>query len=245
MIGLTILTTNGRPLMPPKLNRRRALLVLSKIDDIMAWEANRGQERDVRFVDLGRYLCEVRAGQYWRLDNLKSFDEFLERKFPESRRKAYYLMAIHEHLHRVSKAELRSIGWTKARELTKVVRREQQGFDCAPWVHKARELPKEEFKREVDRHLTGKDTEPWEILYFKAYKSQLPVIERALETAALMLGTDKSRGYCLEMICADFLAGVSLETGDQDALLPALTRLVLGLSLPKRKQLLENIQVAL
>lgn len=27
-----------------------------------------------------------------------------------------------------------------------------------------------------------------------------------------MLGTDKSRGYCLEMICADFLAGAALET---------------------------------
>jgi len=50
-------------------------------------------------------------------------------------------------------------------------------------------------------------TEPWEIPYFKAYNSQLPVIEQALETAGLMLGTDKSRSYCLEMICADFLAG--------------------------------------
>jgi hypothetical protein len=28
-----------------------------------------------------------------------------------------------------------------------------------------------------------------------------------------MLGSDKSRGYCLEMICADFLAGAPLETG--------------------------------
>ena len=32
-----------------------------------------------------RYLCEVRAGQYWRVEALKSFDEFLERRFPESR----------------------------------------------------------------------------------------------------------------------------------------------------------------
>ena len=100
MIGLTALTTNGRPLVAKKLNRRRALLVLAKIDEILAWEKNSAQERDTRFVDLGRYLCEVRAGQYWRLDNLKSFDEFLEKKFPESRRKAYYLMAIHEHLPR-------------------------------------------------------------------------------------------------------------------------------------------------
>ena len=210
--------------MPPKLNRRRALIVLSKIDEILAWEKNSGQERDVRFVDLGRYLCEVRAGQYWRLDNLKSFDEFLEKKFPESRRKAYYLMAIHEHLPRIPKAELRLIGWTKARELAKVARRERQNFDSAPWVHKAQQLPKEEFKRDVDKHLTGKDTERWEILYFKAYKSQLPVIERALETAALMLGTDKSRGYCLEMICADFLAGANLDSGYSGALVLELVR---------------------
>lgn len=71
--------------------------VLTKIDEILAWEKHHEAEKDTRFVDLGRYLCEVRAGQYWRLENLKSFDEFLERRFPESRRKAYYLMSIHEH----------------------------------------------------------------------------------------------------------------------------------------------------
>ena len=27
-----------------------------------------------------------------------------------------------------------------------------------------------------------------------------------------MLGTDKSRGFCLEMICADFLAGAHFRT---------------------------------
>ena len=37
------------------------------------------------------------------------------------------------------------------------------------------------------------------------------MVERALEIAALMLGSDKSRGYSLEMICADFLAGAALE----------------------------------
>jgi hypothetical protein len=39
---------------------------------------------------------------------------------------------------------------------------------------------KEEFKREVERYLTGKETEPWEIIYFKLYESQVPVVERAL-----------------------------------------------------------------
>jgi hypothetical protein len=154
-------------------------------------------------------------------------------------------MAIHEQLPRIHKVELHQVGWAKATELAKMARRDGQKFDCATWLHKARELPKEEFKREVSRHLTGKETEPWEILYFKAYKSQLPVIEQALETAGLMLGTDKSRGYCLEMICADFLASVSLEAGNQDALLPCLTRLVIGLPKPDRRQLLEEVQVTI
>jgi len=61
-------------------------------------------------------------------------------------------------------------------------------------LHKARELPKEGFKGEVERHVTGKETESWGLIYFKLYKSQLLVVEKALETAGLMLGTDKSPG---------------------------------------------------
>ena len=79
-------------------------------------------------------------------------------------------------------------------------------------------------RREVEKEPTGREIEPWEIIYFKLYKSQIPVIEQALETAALMLGSDKSRGYCLEMICADFLAGANLTDGDSDVLLRALSR---------------------
>jgi hypothetical protein len=195
----------------PELNRRRAVFVLNKIDEILSWEKAKEQEQDARFVELGEYLCEVRSKQYWRLESLKSFDDFLEKRFPDSRRKAYYLMTIHEHLTRVPKPQLQEIGWTKARELVKVARRDGPEFACAPWVHKAKQLPKEQFRRAVERHLTGKDSEPWEIMYFKLYKSQLPVVEKAIETAGLMLGSDKSRGYCLEMICADFLAGARLE----------------------------------
>ena len=210
MHGLTSLWIDRRLLVTPEINRRRAVFVLGRIDEILSWERTKEQEKDVRFVELGEYLCEVRAKQYWRLENLKSFDEFLEKRFADSRRKAYYLMAIHEHLTRIPKHELQQVGWSKATELVKVARRDGEEFDCATWLHKAKEMPKEEFKCAVERHLTGKETEPWEIIYFKLYKSQLPVVEKALETAGLMLGTDKSRGYCLEMICADFLAGASL-----------------------------------
>ncbi len=210
--------------MPPRLNRRRALFVLAKIDEILAWEQRRETERDTKFVELGRYLCEVRAGQYWRVENVKSFDEFLQRRFPESRRKAYYLMSIHEHLPPQARKDLKKIGWAKGIELAKLARRDRQAFDCATWLHKARHSSKEDFQQAVARELTGKITEPWEIVYFKLYQSQMPVVERAIETAALMLGSDRSRGYCLEMICADFLAGANLDHGDPEMLLFSMTR---------------------
>ena len=223
MVGLTSLLTKYPP-MAPKLNRRRAQFVLAKIDEILAWEQRKETERDTKFVELGHYLCEVRAGQYWRVEALKSFDEFLERRFPGSRRKAYYLMSIHENLPPQARKELKKVGWAKGLELAKVARRDGQHFDCATWLHKAHALPKDQFRREVEKELTGRDMEPWEIIYFKLYESQIPVIDRALETAALMLGSDRSRGYCLEMICADFLAGANLDNGDPETLLFSATR---------------------
>jgi hypothetical protein len=227
--------------MLPKLNRRRAMFVLTKIDEILAWEKRKEAEQDTRFVELGRYLCEVRAGQYWRLETLKSFDEFLERRFPESRRKAYYLMSIHEHLPPQARRDLKEVGWTKGLELAKIAKRDRQDFDCATWLHKAREMPKEQFKHEVEKELTGRDAEPAEIIYFKLYKSQTPVIEQAIETAALMLGTDKSRGYCLEMICADFLAGANLDNDNSHVLLQSILRFFEFLSGEERKMFVDCV----
>jgi hypothetical protein len=241
LVGLTNLRTDNPPMLP-KLNRRRAVFVLTKIDEILAWEKQKEAERDTRFVELGRYLCEVRAGQYWRVENVKSFDEFLERRFPESRRKAYYLMSIHEHLPPQARRDLREVGWAKGLELAKVARRDREHFDCATWLHKAREMPKEQFKQEVEKELTGKESEPSEIIYFKLYKSQIPVIEEAIETAALMLGTDKSRGYCLEMICADFLAGANLENGNSQVLLQSILRFFKFLPGEERKRFLDHFE---
>jgi hypothetical protein len=227
--------------MPPKLNRRRAVFVLGKIDEILAWEQRKETERDTKFVELGRYLCEVRAGQYWRLESFKCFDEFLGRRFPESRRKAYYLMSIHENLPPQARKQLKEVGWAKGIELVKLARRDRQSFDCATWLHKARHMAKEDFKKEVEKELTGRETEPWEIVYFKLYQSQMPVIEKAIETAALMLGSDRSRGYCLEMICADFLAGANLDNGDPETLVFSLTKFYRFLQEEQRQAFLERV----
>jgi hypothetical protein len=47
--------------MSPELNRRRAVVVLGKIDEILSREQSKERGSDQRFVELGQCLCEVRA----------------------------------------------------------------------------------------------------------------------------------------------------------------------------------------
>jgi len=94
----------------------------------------------------------------------------------------------------------------------------------------------------VEKELTGKEEEPSELIYFKVYKSQIPVIEQAIETAALMLGLDKSRGYCLEMICADFLAGAHLDDGNPEILLNSISRYYKFLPGEQQQAFLKNLR---
>jgi len=52
LIGLTSFVTRNPPMLP-RLNRRRAEFVLTKIDEILAWEQRKEVEKDTRFVELG------------------------------------------------------------------------------------------------------------------------------------------------------------------------------------------------
>ena len=152
-------------------------------------------------------------------------------------------MSIHEHLPPEAKRELKEVGWSKGLELAKLARRNDgQDFDCATWLHKARVLAKEQFRHEVEKELTGKDSEPSELIYFKVYKSQIPVIEQAIESASLMLGSDKSRGYCLEMICADFLAGANLDHAQPEQLLRSALHFFKFLPGEQQHSFLESVQ---
>jgi len=102
---------------------------------------------------------------------------------------------------------------------TRVARSEGRRFDSATWLHKAKESTKQELKEEVYKYFTGEDYEPYEMVYFKLFESQLPIVEKALYVASRMVGSERSRGYCLELICADFLSGRTEESTPEEILL--------------------------
>ena len=111
-----------------------------------------------------------------------------------------------------------------------------------PGCTKPANCRREDFQQAVEGELTGKITERWEIIYFKLYESRVPVVDRAIETRALMLGSDRSRGYCLEMICADFLAGADLDNGDPETLLFSMDRFFRCLPEGHKQSFLENVR---
>ena len=45
-------------------------------------------------------------------------------------------------------------------------------------------MPKEDFRCEVEKELTRKEGDPSELIYFKVYKSQIPVVEQAVNRSA-------------------------------------------------------------
>ena len=157
------------------MNKKRALFVLTRIDEILAWEQRHEAERDTRFVELGKYLCEVRAGQYWRVEKLKSFDEFLERRFPESRRKAYYLMRSTNTYRPQPRIEEGSEGSGLDEEFRAGEGGASGGGGTStvqPGCIRHGKCRKRSLG-EVEKQLTWRETEHHAITYFKLDKNQL------------------------------------------------------------------------
>ena len=77
---------------------------------------------------------------------------------------------------------------------------------------------------------------------FQGLQESAAVIEQALETASLMLGGQKARGYCLEMICADFLAGATVGEANLGVFSASVRRLLEFLPDPERIELIHSLK---
>ena len=55
--------------------------MLERIDAILRREQRTDMQKDQKFAELGKHLCEVRKQGNWRL-GYQSFEAYLEEKFP-------------------------------------------------------------------------------------------------------------------------------------------------------------------
>ena len=97
------------------------------------------------------------------------------------------------------------------------------------------------FSRPLSENLPAKYQSLGRLSTSNSTRARVPIVEQAIETAALMLGSDRSRGYCLEMICADFLAGANLDNADPETLLFSMTRFFRLLPEDQKQTFLESL----
>ena len=175
------------------------------------------QKRDTRFVEIGRWHSRGSASGDstggWR--TRKSFDAGLQGQGSlnrEGSRRTTDLISIHEHLPPQARKDLKEVGWTKGIELAKVARRDGQRLRLCNPVCTKREMPAEDFRREVEKELTAKRKQNHRAdsgYFVVSYESQIPVIEQAIETAALIHGHRTNRSAILsgDDLCRFSVAG--------------------------------------
>ena len=78
--------------------------------------------------------------------------------------------------------------------------------------------------------------------FFGVHKSQLPVIEQALEAGSVVLGQRKSRGSCLEFVCEYFVASKNSKLINPGALSNLIRRLFELVPPGERQELLDALR---
>ncbi len=103
--------------------------------------------------------------------------------------------------------ELKPLGWTKAKSLVGVIRRD----NADEWIEKAKDSSSSDLESKAkialnkDKGGGGEDIEPMKKVTLSLSESQYEIYENALELAGTKLESSK-RGHLLSMICQDFLA---------------------------------------
>jgi len=167
---------------------------------------------DISYHALGGFLHVVYRQQYFVELKFDSFEDYCKERIGFSQRKALYLISIWEKFEKelkVPRHEYEGIEWSKLKEIVPVVNNE----NVNRWLRIAKANTVEELRYQVRKELNPEDeiekTVPMSIHLFPGEKE---VVDRAFDIVRKMMprtdGSEPRRGQCLEMICADFLAGV-------------------------------------
>jgi hypothetical protein len=172
------------------------------------------EQGDVTEFKLGGVLSLVQANGWYA--PYASFREFVEKEHGLHYRKATYLIEIYNRLGQsgVPWSKVKSIGWTKLKEIAKVLTVE----NVDEWVqiasnsntltlidtvkaHLSKDAPKGE-QEQASKTVTTKT--------FKVHEDQKATIEAALAKARDQ-GKTSVDTVALELICMDYLGGVTID----------------------------------
>ena len=154
------------------------------------------------YYELGVILREVREGMYYAELGYTCMDDYAERRHGFRYRKAAYLIAIVENCEaaEIKKEDVRGIEWSKMKELPELTEDNRK-----EWLEKASEMSVEDLKVEVKKSKGEKSIEKKIFMSFSFDASQKEVVDRALEMAAKMTGSDV-KSYHFQILAEEFIS---------------------------------------
>jgi len=189
-------------------------IVLTQIDTCLADIRSAVKKAETTFVNLAMLLSEAKRSALWTLRGYESEQEWIDAIFPGSQAQYYDLIRIGTHLASYDQKLLEDIGRTKCTQLVRL-HIHYSGSVPDEWIEKARSTDTIKFAKMVRSHLeerSGKKKETAikdEMMTFRIFGDGIHIVHSAFERLAQELGSEKSMGYRLEMLCADYLSGAT------------------------------------
>jgi len=175
------------------------------------------------FVRVALLLNQVKRAKLWRLKGYRSEQDWIDKVFPQSPAQYYELVRIARQLGQIDQKILEEIGRRKCAYLARL-RIHLNGELPGEWIEKARSMDSSAFMQEV-RNIIGADkAKPSAAIttledaaekcsgadymfQCRIFGNDIHVVKTAFERLAQIAGSEKSYGYLLSLLCADFLSG--------------------------------------
>jgi hypothetical protein len=165
-----------------------------------------------RWLDLGEVLAEIQQTLAYRELGFWNFQQYVEDRLAISPRWANYLVCMVRKAKRfgISQETLAEVQVSKTMEIFRLDDPQKARDLVEKTVEKG--TPLKEIKRQVAIALGEAEDGPQpvrKVWYFA--ESQWTVVSQAIKAVQMNTGSE-SETYAIELICADYLAGIGLDT---------------------------------
>jgi hypothetical protein len=166
-------------------------------------------EREELYYKLGGILLDIKEKKLHVAkgysDNTEGFRDFVQDNVGMAQRTAYYMMATYKRLRQanLTSADLKGIGWTKARLLCEI----KDDEDINEFIEDAKTLSRKELEHKIkSRENVNKEKIDKVRWTFTLYGQANAIIEQALEHAKTQVdGGKDANNQAFEYICTQYL----------------------------------------
>ena len=203
-------------------DKKEAAETLQEIDKLLEDGEKAAEIAGSCFIDLSVLLVKAKRGAYWTERGFRSEQEYIDKVFVQSRAQYYTFLRMGTHLINYDRKKLKDWGRSKCEDLVRIHNHfnGEVPDQCKEYLDSDN---KDTFRKRVKAYLdTRSNVEVTErsqlaavakeeeikvedsFITFKFHGNGIHSVNLALDIMSKTVGSDKSLGYLLELICVNF-----------------------------------------